>query len=200
MQLSDFDYDLPADLIAKFPAAERRGSRLLEVARDGVNDRRFAELPAVLREGDLLVFNDTRVIPARLYGEKSTGGRVEILIERVDEGSRALTMLRASKTLKAGAQIRTRGGHTAGFAENSWSSLALIQRSPPSARRRTKRPRPSSPAAHRGRSPGPPAGPAVHNGEKRRPSSLTSTMNRSLLSPCTYAASIGITAPRSNVA
>lgn len=112
MQLSDFDYDLPADLIAKFPTAERRGSRLLEVAVDGVTDRRFAELPAVLREGDLLVFNDTRVIPARLFGEKPTGGRVEILIERVEEGPRALAMLRTSKTLKAGAEIRTRGGHT----------------------------------------------------------------------------------------
>lgn len=111
MQLSDFDYDLPADLIAKFPTAERRGSRLLEVAAGGVTDRRFAELPAVLREGDLLVFNDTRVIPARLFGEKPTGGRVEILIERVEEGPRALAMLRTSKTLKAGAEIRTRGGH-----------------------------------------------------------------------------------------
>ncbi len=113
MQLSDFDYDLPADLIARFPMAERRGSRLLEVARNGVTDRRFAELPAVLNDGDLLVFNDTRVIPARLYGEKPTGGRVEILIERVEAGPRALVMLRSSKTLKAGAEIRTRGGHTA---------------------------------------------------------------------------------------
>ncbi len=112
MQLSDFDYDLPAELIARFPAAERRGSRLLEVARDGVTDRRFAELPAVLHEGDLLVFNDTRVIPARLFGEKPTGGGVEILIERVEAGSRALAMLKTSKTLKAGAEVRTRGGHT----------------------------------------------------------------------------------------
>ena len=113
MQLADFDYHLPADLIAKFPAPQRRGSRLLELDGDTAIDRRFAELPAVLREGDVLVFNDTRVLAARLYGKKATGARVEILIERAGAGAHALAMLRVSRTPKAGAEILTRGGHTA---------------------------------------------------------------------------------------
>ena len=81
MQISDFDYALPDDLIARYPAAERRASRLLELG-PAIVDRRFAELPDLLSPGDLLVFNDTRVIPARLAAVKDTGGRVEILIER----------------------------------------------------------------------------------------------------------------------
>ncbi len=104
MQLTDFDYELPQELIARFPTEERRGSRLLEVG-DGVADRRFAELPDLLAPGDLLVFNDTQVIPARLYGSKSTGGRVEMLIERIEEPLKALVMLKASKTPKAGSTI-----------------------------------------------------------------------------------------------
>ena len=105
MQLRDFDYELPDELIARFPAAERRGSRLLDVGADGITDRAFGELPLLLRPGDLLVFNDTRVIPARLYAEKPTGGRVEILIERIEEDTRALVMLKASKTPKPGAEL-----------------------------------------------------------------------------------------------
>ena len=104
MQLSDFDYELPPELIARFPTEERRGSRLLEVG-EGLVDRGFAELPDLLAPGDLLVFNDTRVIPARLFGRKSTGGRVEILIERIEEPTQALVMLKASKTPKAGTSI-----------------------------------------------------------------------------------------------
>ena len=104
MQLSDYDYELPDELIARFPTEERRGSRLLDVGAT-LTDRQFAELPAVLRSGDLLVFNDTRVIPARLFGRKATGGRVELLIERVEEETRALVMLKASKTPKPGAEI-----------------------------------------------------------------------------------------------
>ncbi len=105
MQLRDFDYELPDELIARFPAAERRGSRLLDVGADGNTDRAFRDLPLLLRPGDLLVFNDTRVIPARLYAEKPTGGRVEILIERIEEDTRALVMLKASKTPKPGAEL-----------------------------------------------------------------------------------------------
>jgi len=104
MQLSDYDYELPDELIARFPTEERRGSRLLDVGAT-LTDRQFAELPAVLRPGDLLVFNDTRVIPARLFGRKATGGRVELLIERVEEETRALVMLKASKTPKPAAEI-----------------------------------------------------------------------------------------------
>jgi S-adenosylmethionine:tRNA ribosyltransferase-isomerase len=83
MQISDFDYALPDDLVARYPAAERRASRLLELGRVIV-DRQFADLPDLLSPGDLLVFNDTRVIPARLAAVKDTGGRAEILIERIE--------------------------------------------------------------------------------------------------------------------
>jgi S-adenosylmethionine:tRNA ribosyltransferase-isomerase len=98
MQLSDFDYALPDELIAQYPAGERRASRLLVVDADKqtLADRQFSDLPAFLNPGDLLVFNDTRVIRARLHGIKETGGRVEILIERVLSGTTALAQLRAS--------------------------------------------------------------------------------------------------------
>jgi S-adenosylmethionine:tRNA ribosyltransferase-isomerase len=104
MRLSDYDYELPNELIARFPATERRGSRLLEVGTVPV-DRQFAELPELLEPGDLLVFNDTRVIPARLYGVKETGGKVELLIERITDANRALVMLKASKTPRSGTGI-----------------------------------------------------------------------------------------------
>lgn len=105
MLISDFDYQLPDELIARFPASARRGSRLLEVS-DGLTDRRFTELPALLREGDLLVFNDTRVIKARLAATKETGGRVEILVERVTGDDTALAHVRASKTPRAGSRLQ----------------------------------------------------------------------------------------------
>lgn len=104
MRISDFNYDLPDDLIARFPTAERRGSRLLEVGV-GCVDRQFAELPKLLRAGDLLVFNDTKVIPARLTGHKESGGRVEVLIERVTGETTALAHVRASKSPKPGSRI-----------------------------------------------------------------------------------------------
>ena len=83
MQISDFDYSLPDALIARYPARERRASRLLEVG-PALADRRFSDLPTLLQPGDLLVFNDTRVIAARLAATKETGGRAEILIERIE--------------------------------------------------------------------------------------------------------------------
>jgi len=104
MRISDFSYDLPDELIARFPAAERRGSRLLEVGEPLV-DRQFAELPSLLRAGDLLVFNDTKVIPARMHGRKESGGKVEILIERVTGEKSALAHVRASKSPKPGGVI-----------------------------------------------------------------------------------------------
>lgn len=104
MLKSDFFYQLPAELIAQEPLAERASGRLLSL--DGmtgqIEDRRFADLPVLLRRGDLLVFNDTRVIPARLYGEKDSGGRIELLIERVLDDRRALAQCRASKPPKPG--------------------------------------------------------------------------------------------------
>ena len=104
MFLDDFDYELPDALIARHPAAKRRDSRLLEVGASVV-DRSFAELPKLLKPGDLLVFNDTRVIPARLAATKQTGGRAEIMIERVTGELTALAQVRASKTPKAGSKL-----------------------------------------------------------------------------------------------
>lgn len=107
MQLSDFHYQLPPELIAQYPPASRSGSRLL--CLDGnsgtVDDRTFLDLPDLLQAGDLLVFNDTRVIPARMYGRKQTGGKVEILVERVLGERRALAQVRSSKSPKRGGII-----------------------------------------------------------------------------------------------
>jgi S-adenosylmethionine:tRNA ribosyltransferase-isomerase len=104
--LSDFDFALPPELIAQHPAAERSASRLLD-GRDSVAvDRRFRDLPELLRSGDLLVFNDTRVIKARLLGVKASGGAVEALIERVLPDRQVLAHLRASKTPKPGSLLR----------------------------------------------------------------------------------------------
>ena len=99
MHLSEFDYELPEDLIARYPLDERRASRLLEVS-NSLYDRQFAELPSLLRAGDLLVFNDTRVIHARLRGQKETGGQCEILIERLQGDQAAIAQVRASKSPK----------------------------------------------------------------------------------------------------
>ena len=104
MLISDFNYELPDELIAQYPTVDRRGSRLLELA-DIIADRGFAELPALLRSGDLLVFNDTRVIKARLAATKETGGRAEILIERVTGQRAALAHIRASKAPKPGGRL-----------------------------------------------------------------------------------------------
>ncbi len=112
MQRSDFHYDLPDELIAQFPAGNRQDSRLLHLPSDNreVVDRLFVDLPALLNPGDLLVFNDTRVMRARLYGCKESGGRVELLIERVLEPSRGLAHIRASKSPKPGSRILLEGG------------------------------------------------------------------------------------------
>ncbi len=109
MLIADFDYELPEELVAQHPCGERRGSRLLVVA-DALEDRRFAELPDLLRPGDLLVFNDTRVIKARLHGRKQTGGRVELLIERIEQERRALAHVKASKTPRVGTTMLLEGG------------------------------------------------------------------------------------------
>ncbi|MGD8644406.1 MAG: S-adenosylmethionine:tRNA ribosyltransferase-isomerase, partial [Chromatiales bacterium] len=100
MQLSDFDYDLPQELIAQAPLEHRAASRLLVLDGNSgdLSDRDFADLPQLLRPDDLLVFNDTRVIPARLFGRKSSGGRLELLVERVLDTHRVLVQLRASKS------------------------------------------------------------------------------------------------------
>src|ERR1043165_235915 len=111
MRRHDFTYELPVELIAQQPAAQRGGSRLLHLRPDGQPaDLAFAELPSLLRAGDLLVLNDTRVIPARLIGTKSSGGRVEILLERMLTGRRILAHVHASKPLRAAIPVLLPGG------------------------------------------------------------------------------------------
>ena len=104
MKRKDFNYDLPTELIAQAPLAERSGSRLLCFNRQSgaLDDRYFNELPGLFNQGDLLVFNDTRVIPARLFGKKASGGQVEILLERLLNKQDCLAQIRASKSPKPG--------------------------------------------------------------------------------------------------
>ena len=104
--LSDFDFALPPELIAQHPAPERSASRLLDGRAATPVDRIFRELPSLLHAGDLLVFNDTRVIKARLYGRKDSGGAVEALIERVLPNDEVLVQLRASKSPRPSSTIR----------------------------------------------------------------------------------------------
>ena len=115
-RLSDFDFALPEDLIAQHPAAQRSASRLLDGTGTRPVDRVFRELPSLLREGDLLVFNDTRVVKARLFGEKPTGGKVELLIERVLHGCEVAAHMKVSKKPPAGTTLRMAGGFTATLA------------------------------------------------------------------------------------
>ena len=105
LSIEDFDYELPSELIAQHPSETRSGSRLLCVGAS-LADRRFSELPLLLAAGDLLVFNDTKVIRARLAGEKASGGRVEVLIERMLSEHEALAQVRASKPPRAGSAMR----------------------------------------------------------------------------------------------
>ena len=107
--LSDFDFELPPDLIAQHPAAERSGSRLLDGTGPGAVDRIFRELPQQLAPGDLLVFNDTKVIKARLHGEKPTGGKVELLVERVLSGNQVAAHMRVSKKPEVGSTLALLG-------------------------------------------------------------------------------------------
>ncbi|WP_153145767.1 tRNA preQ1(34) S-adenosylmethionine ribosyltransferase-isomerase QueA [Dechloromonas sp. H13] len=106
LTVDDFDFPLPPELIAQHPAAERRGSRLLHVCGRQLVDRRFAELPTLLQAGDLLVFNDTRVIKARFFGHKETGGQVEVLLERIVDAGHAIAQVRASKSPRPGTRLR----------------------------------------------------------------------------------------------
>ena len=112
MHISDFDYHLPPELIAQHPAAERAASRLLHVDREGnLHDRMFRDIVSLVDANDVLVFNDTKVIKARLHGRKDSGGEVEILVERIVDPMRALAHVRASKSPKPGRQIKlARGG------------------------------------------------------------------------------------------
>lgn len=104
--LSDFDFDLPEDLIAQLPLPERTASRLLHLDGTTPVDRHFADITGLLKAGDLLVFNNTRVLKARFFGEKDTGGKVEVLVERVLDSRRVLAQVRASKSPKPGTRMR----------------------------------------------------------------------------------------------
>lgn len=119
MRRADFHYELPDELIAQQPALSRSGSRLLHLhgASKALRDLRFTDLPSLLRPGDLLVFNDTRVIPARIFGSKPTGGHVEILLERVLDERRILAHVHASKPLRTEVPIALPGGASAHLIE-----------------------------------------------------------------------------------
>ena len=111
--VSDFDFVLPPELIAQHPAAERSASRLLDGTGDAPTDRIFRELPTLLRAGDLMVFNDTRVVKARLFGEKPTGGKLELLVERVLTGHEVVAHMKVSKKPPVGTTVRMQGGFEA---------------------------------------------------------------------------------------
>ncbi len=111
--LGDFDFALPPELIAQHPAAERSGSRLLDGTAEAPVDRIFRNLPELLAPGDLLVFNDTQVVKARLFGEKPTGGRLELLVERVLAGREVVAHMKVSKKPQPGTVLRMDGGFTA---------------------------------------------------------------------------------------
>ena len=108
--LADFDFELPNELIAQHPASERSGSKLLDGAGAQAVHRIFRDLPQLLQAGDLLVFNDTKVVKARLFGEKPTGGKVELLIERVLTGNQVVAHMRVSKKPQPGETLWMAGG------------------------------------------------------------------------------------------
>lgn len=112
MRRQDFHYELPDELIARAPASERRGSRLLQLdgVSGGLTHRQFPELLALVEPGDLMVFNNTRVIPARLFGQKTSGGQVEILVERVLDHRRVIAHTRASKAPKIDSVVILQDG------------------------------------------------------------------------------------------
>ena len=103
--LSDFDFELPPELIAQYPLADRSASRLLHITTDVIEDKHFTDIESYLRPGDLLIANNTRVIKARLLGHKETGGAVEALVERVTGEKSAIAMVRASKSPKPGTKL-----------------------------------------------------------------------------------------------
>ena len=112
--LSDFDFELPEALIAQHPAAERSASRLLDAREDGLVDRHFYDLPDLLQAGDLLVFNDTQVIKARIFGEKTSGGKIELLIAGWRGGSEVVAHMKVSKKPSIGGVLHMAGGKSGG--------------------------------------------------------------------------------------
>ncbi|MEY3017475.1 MAG: S-adenosylmethionine:tRNA ribosyltransferase-isomerase [Pseudomonadota bacterium] len=123
MKTHDFHFDLPEELIARYPMPERSASRLLclDKSSGAIRHGVFRDIESLLRPGDLLVFNNTKVIPARLFGEKASGGKLEMLVERVLDGRRALAHVRASKSPKPGSTLRVGDGQ-------EWSEVNVIGR------------------------------------------------------------------------
>ena len=128
MRVSDFDFDLPDEQIARFPTAERTGSRLLRL--DGptaeIQHGQFSDIEQLLKPGDLLVMNNTRVIPARLFGRKETGGKLEVLVERVLEEKRILAHVRSSKSPKPGTTIYLADDNIQAVVSGRQGALFLI--------------------------------------------------------------------------
>ena len=108
--LADFDFDLPPELVAQHPTPERSASRLLDGTAPRPVDRVFRDLPSLLQPGDLLVFNDTQVVKARLFGEKPSGGKLELLVERVRTGGEVVAHMKVSKKPPAGRNENRQAG------------------------------------------------------------------------------------------
>ena len=125
MKLSDFDFDLPKSLIAQFPCEKRTESKLL-VNGECIIDSTFSKLGEFLRPNDLLVLNDTKVIPARLFGQKESGGKVEILIERLISDTQALAMIKASRAPKTGSFVVFENGQEAEILAKSSGLYTLL--------------------------------------------------------------------------
>ncbi len=127
MKVSDFTFDLPEQLIARYPTPERTASRLLhlDAAAGTIDHYRFSDLASLLRPEDFMVFNNTRVIPARFFGEKETGGKAEILLERVVSETEATAQIRASKSPKPGSVIRIESGAVVTVLEKNDSFYRL---------------------------------------------------------------------------
>ena len=138
MLTRDFNFELPERLIAQHPPQRRGASRMLHLDKDGLYHRQFSDLAVLLRKGDLLVLNDTRVLKARLFGNKETGGQIELMVERVIGECEVLTQLRASKSPKTGARLLLDGGvqatilgregefYRVGFADDAHEVLERI--------------------------------------------------------------------------
>lgn len=126
MQLADFDFNLPEALIAQHPPAVRGSSRLLAALPDtAMADKMFADLPDWVQPGDVLVFNNTKVMKARLFGQKESGGKIEALIERVVDAHTALAHVRSSKSPKPGTQLVFEGGIEATMLERQGELFCL---------------------------------------------------------------------------
>jgi len=123
--LSDFDFDLPTELIAQVPLPERAASRLLKVGDTQCEDRMFSELPSFLQGGDVLVFNDTKVLNARFYGVKPSGGKVEVLVERMLDARTVLAQVRASKSPLPGTGLRLADSFDVSVGERSGEFFVL---------------------------------------------------------------------------